>query len=111
MVVCLQNTPCVRTAGVEAATGSLGHIAHSNWRSACYKNANKKRRVFGSIDGETNEGSVWEAALFAAAHKLDNLIVFLDYNKWQATGKIGCGNLNTTAHADMACIWLGCRND
>ena len=38
-------------------------------------------------DGECNEGSVWEAALFASAKKLNNLCAFVDYNKWQATGR------------------------
>jgi len=38
-------------------------------------------------DGECNEGSVWEAAMFAAAKKLGNLTVVVDYNKWQATGR------------------------
>ena len=38
-------------------------------------------------DGECNEGSVWEAALFAPARGLDNLAVVIDYNKWQATGR------------------------
>ena len=38
-------------------------------------------------DGECNEGSVWEAAMFAPARKLDNVCVIIDYNKWQATGR------------------------
>ncbi len=38
-------------------------------------------------DGESEEGSVWEAAMFAAAQKLDNVCVIVDYNKWQATGR------------------------
>jgi transketolase len=38
-------------------------------------------------DGECNEGSVWEAAMFAAAQKLGSLTVLVDYNKWQATGR------------------------
>jgi len=38
-------------------------------------------------DGECNEGSVWEAALFAAANKLDRLCAIVDFNKWQATGR------------------------
>jgi transketolase len=38
-------------------------------------------------DGECNEGSVWEAALFAPAQKLDQLIAIVDFNKWQATGR------------------------
>lgn len=38
-------------------------------------------------DGEMNEGTTWEAAALAAHHKLNNLIVFIDVNKWQAMGK------------------------
>ncbi len=38
-------------------------------------------------DGECNEGTVWEAAMFAAGQKLGNLTVAVDYNKWQATGR------------------------
>src|SRR5687768_16554364 len=38
-------------------------------------------------DGECNEGSVWEAAMFAGAKKLGNLCAFVDYNKWQATAR------------------------
>ena len=38
-------------------------------------------------DGECNEGSVWEAAMFAAAQKLGSVTVLVDYNKWQATGR------------------------
>ena len=38
-------------------------------------------------DGECNEGSVWEAAMLAAAQKVSNLCVFVDFNKWQATGR------------------------
>jgi transketolase len=38
-------------------------------------------------DGECNEGSVWEAALFAPAHCLENVAVVIDFNKWQATGR------------------------
>lgn len=37
-------------------------------------------------DGEINEGSVWEAALSASKHQLDNLVVFIDYNKLQSYG-------------------------
>lgn len=38
-------------------------------------------------DGECNEGSTWEAALLAPAHRLHNLIAIVDFNKWQATGR------------------------
>ena len=38
-------------------------------------------------DGECNEGSIWEAAMFAGAQKLENVVVIIDFNKWQATGR------------------------
>jgi len=45
-------------------------------------------RVFVLLsDGECNEGSVWEAAMFAAHKKLNNLTAIIDFNKWQATGR------------------------
>ena len=47
-------------------------------------------------DGECNEGTVWEAASFASAQNLNNIIVLIDHNKWQATGRtseITGGNL------------------
>ena len=72
-VVCLQNIPLRQgLAGVEAATGSLGHgLPIATGEALAIKMRQQKRRVFCLIsDGETNEGSVWEAALFAAAHKL-----------------------------------------
>ena len=50
--------------------------------------AKRDYRVFVVLsDGECNEGSVWEAAMFAPAQKLENLIVFVDFNRWQATGR------------------------
>lgn len=45
-------------------------------------------RIFALLsDGENNEGSVWESAMFAAAQKLENICVIVDYNKWQATAR------------------------
>jgi len=38
-------------------------------------------------DGECNEGSVWEAAMLAPAHNLENLVMIVDFNRWQATGR------------------------
>ena len=38
-------------------------------------------------DGECNEGSVWEAAMLAPAQKTDDLVVIIDFNRWQATGR------------------------
>lgn len=75
--------------GVEVSTGSLGHGLPMGVGIALSGKMNKKNyRVFVLIsDGECDEGSTWEAALFASHHKLDNLIVIIDYNKFQALGK------------------------
>jgi transketolase len=75
--------------GLEVATGSLGHglsfgIGHA--LAAKISEQNFKVAVLLS-DGECNEGSVWEAAMFAPAKKLNNLIAIIDFNKWQATGR------------------------
>ena len=74
--------------GVEISTGSLGHgLAVGIGMALAAKRDRKCHRVFVLIgDGESNEGSVWEAALYAAKHHLDNLIVLVDYNKMQSWG-------------------------
>lgn len=76
-------------AGIEAATGSLGHglpIGLGMALSARIQKQNYKVTALLS-DGECNEGSVWEAAMMAAAQKVDSLMVIVDFNKWQATGR------------------------
>lgn len=75
--------------GVEASTGSLGHgLGMGVGMALAAKILKKKHFVYVVIsDGECDEGSTWESALFAPAKKLDNLVVILDYNKWQATGR------------------------
>lgn len=75
--------------GVELATGSLGHgLPVGLGMALAGRLRSQSWRVFVCLsDGECNEGSVWEAALFAAAQKLDRLVVIIDYNKWQATGR------------------------
>ena len=79
--------------GVEAATGSLGHglpiaAGQALGMKLNSKGSDTKNRVYALLsDGENNEGSVWEAAMFASSNKLNNLTVFIDYNKWQATGR------------------------
>jgi len=75
--------------GVEVATGSLGHglsLGLGHALAANIQNIPYRTMVLMS-DGECNEGSVWEAALFAPIHKLDHLIAIVDFNKWQATGR------------------------
>jgi transketolase len=75
--------------GVELATGSLGHgLPVGSGMALAGKLRDQTYRVVVLMsDGECNEGSVWEAAMFAPARGLDNLAVVIDYNKWQATGR------------------------
>lgn len=76
--------------GVELSTGSLGHglpvatgMALSAMRDA------KKHRVFALLsDGECGEGSNWEAIMFAAHHRLFNLVAIIDYNKLQSLATV-----------------------
>jgi transketolase len=85
----LEEHPSPKLAGVEAATGSLGHglaIANGFALGAKIQKKSSKSYVLMS-DGENNEGSVWEAAMFSSKHALDNLTGFVDFNKWQATGR------------------------
>ena len=78
-------------AGVEFSTGSLGH----GLPVACGMALGAKRdrspwRVFVLMsDGECDEGSNWEAILFAAHHRLDNLVAIVDYNRLQCLAPVG----------------------
>lgn len=75
--------------GVEAATGSLGHGLSLGTGMALGDRVQKKNgKIFVLLsDGECNEGSVWEAAMFASGRKLNQLTAIIDFNKWQATGR------------------------
>jgi len=75
--------------GVEWATGSLGHGLSAGLGIALGGRINKLsyKVIVCLSDGECNEGSVWEAAMFAPAQKLSHVFVVVDYNKWQATGR------------------------
>ncbi len=75
--------------GVEWATGSLGHGLSAGLGMALAGRIQglENKVVVCLSDGECNEGSVWEAALLAPAQKLNRVIVVVDYNKWQATGR------------------------
>ncbi len=77
-----------KVPGVEFSTGSLGHgLPVGVGMAVAAKRDGNSHRVFAVLgDGESNEGSVWEAALSAAKHKLDNLTVMVDYNKQQSYG-------------------------
>ena len=74
-----------RTPGVDMTTGSLGQGFSCAVGAALGSKLEKDgATVYALIgDGESQEGQIWEAAMFAAAKKLDNLIAFTDYNKLQ----------------------------
>jgi len=76
--------------GVEASTGALGHgLGFATGIAMAGKLDKNYYQVYVLIgDGECQEGSIWEAALFAAAQKLNNLTVILDYNKLQAMDRL-----------------------
>ena len=76
--------------GVEASTGSLGHgLALACGMALVGKRDLRPYRVFTLLsDGECDEGSTWEAALFAPFHRLDNLVAIVDYNKIQSLGRV-----------------------
>lgn len=75
--------------GIEAATGSLGHGLPIGLGMALSARINKKNYSVVVVlgDGECNEGSVWEAAMMAAAQRVGNLMIIIDFNKWQGTGR------------------------
>ena len=79
-----------KVPGVELSTGSLGHALPVACGVALAAMRNKKSwRTFVMLsDGELDEGSNWEAFLFAAHHKLSNLICIVDFNKIQSLGNV-----------------------
>ncbi len=76
--------------GCEASTGSLGHgLPIAVGVALSLKLDSNPARVFCLMgDGETHEGTIWEAAMGASQHKLDNLIGIVDYNKCSMDGPI-----------------------
>ncbi|MCK9375628.1 MAG: transketolase [Syntrophobacterales bacterium] len=90
--------------GVELSTGSLGHgLAVGAGMAYAGKLDGKSYRVFVLLsDGECDEGSNWEAILFAAHHRLANLIAIVDYNKIQSLGPVA----ETLGLEPFAAKWL-----
>ena len=87
----LQGHPDMKgIPGVDMTTGSLGLGISAACGMALAGKLNKKDyRVYAIIgDGESEEGQVWEASMFANHYKLDNLCVILDYNKLQIDGPV-----------------------
>lgn len=76
--------------GVELSTGSLGHglAVGCGMAYAAHFDGGAHRVFVLMSDGECDEGSVWEAALFAAHHRLDRLVVVIDYNKIQSLAPV-----------------------
>ena len=78
------------TPGIDMTAGSLGQ----GFSCACGAALGSKLEKDGAViyaligDGESQEGQIWEAAMFASAKKLDNLIAFTDYNKMQIDGTV-----------------------
>ena len=86
----LPNHPCRHALPLlDMSSGSLGHglgVAAGMLYGLRLKNVPARAFVVMG-DGECNEGSVWEAAMFAAAHRLDRLVAVVDYNGMQAVGR------------------------
>jgi transketolase len=76
--------------GVELSTGALGHgLNVATGMALAAKRAGERWRAVALLsDGECDEGSTWEAAMFAAHHKLDNLVAVIDYNKLQSLASV-----------------------
>ena len=87
----LQGHPDMKhTPGVDMTTGSLGlGISAACGMALAGKTAGKDYRVYTAIgDGESEEGQVWEACMFAAHYKLDNLCLIVDWNGLQIDGPV-----------------------
>jgi len=89
--------------GITVATGSLGHgLSIAAGMALARTIDGRPGRVFVLLsDGECNEGSVWEAAMFAAGRRLERLVAIVDYNKLQAMGR----SEEITALAPLADKW------
>ncbi len=87
----LQGHPCMQeTPGVDMSSGSLGQgISAAVGMAMAGKMDQNDYRVYTLLgDGEIQEGQVWEAAMFAGANKLDNLVVIVDNNGLQIDGRV-----------------------
>jgi len=86
----LMNHISHKVSGVEFSTGSLGHgLPFGVGKALAAKRKGEHWRTFVLMsDGELDEGSNWEALLFAAHHQLDNLVAIIDYNKLQSLASV-----------------------
>tara|TARA_B100000902_G_scaffold397955_1_gene463236 strand:- start:1831 stop:2676 length:846 start_codon:yes stop_codon:yes gene_type:complete len=88
----LQGHPTTheKLEGIRVASGSLGQGLSVAIGAALSKKLNKDNKLIYSLhgDGELQEGQIWEAVMYAAANKVDNIIATIDYNKKQIDGEI-----------------------
>jgi transketolase len=110
----LMNHISHKVPGVEFSTGALGHgLPFGVGKALAAKRLCANWRTFVLLsDGEMDEGSNWEALMFAAHHKLDNLIAIIDYNKLQSltTTQLTLG-LEPLADKLRAFGWSVCEVD
>ncbi|MCW3990798.1 MAG: transketolase [Candidatus Bathyarchaeota archaeon] len=85
----LQGHPEIQIPGVDASTGSLGQgLSIAVGMALAAKMDEAPHKVYAIIgDGELDEGQIWEAALTAGHHGLDNLVAIVDRNQFQLTGR------------------------
>jgi len=87
----LQGHPSMKDCpGVDMSTGSLGQgVSAAAGMALAFKHQGKDNRVYTLLgDGEIEEGEVWEAMMFSAHYKLDNLVVIIDNNNLQIDGPV-----------------------
>jgi transketolase len=97
-----------RVPGVEFSTGSLGHgLPFGCGRALAAKRQGRDWRTFVMLsDGELDEGSNWEAILFAGHHRLGRLIAIVDYNGIQSLGNVAdVLDLHPLGDKFRACRW------
>lgn len=97
-------TPAEHLPGIRVASGSLGQGLSVACGAALAKKLNGDKNLVYSLhgDGELQEGQIWEAALFAAAKKIDNLIATIDYNGKQIDGPVD----EVVSLGDLKAKWL-----
>lgn len=86
----LQGHPCITIPGVDMSSGSLGQgVSVACGMALSGKISNADYKVYTVLgDGEIQEGQVWEAAMFSAHYKLDNLVIIVDNNGLQIDGRV-----------------------
>jgi transketolase len=86
----IAHTNTFGISGVEFSTGSLGHgLAVANGMALAGRMRGKSHRVFVVLsEGDCQEGSTWEAAMFAAHHRLSSMVCIVDHNKIQNFGRV-----------------------